>query len=82
MAGRPPRLRVRAEPRKRWYGTLYRMDEAKREFEMAPFLHLRDLPSPGVDLVLFDLISTDLAGHGSPAVRNAWLQRTGLRHWP
>ena len=75
LTNRTSRLRVRAEHRKRWYRTLHRLREPKREIEMALILRLRDRYSRCVDLVPFDLTSTYIEGHGSPAARNPWLQR-------
>ena len=69
-ASRSPRVRVAFAQLQRWYRTLDRLVALKPDIERALFLHLRDLFSLKVDLVLYDLTSTYFEGRG-PAGRGA-----------
>jgi transposase len=74
-----PRVRVQFRQLARWYRTLDELLVAKPEIERELFLHLRDLFSLKVDLVLYDLTSTYFEGGGPPGLSAYGYSRDG---WP
>jgi len=61
-----PRVRVEWRQLGQWYRTLDQLIERREKIEKELFLHLRELFSLKVDLVLYDLTSTYFEGHGPP----------------
>jgi hypothetical protein len=74
---RAPRVRVQFRQLARWYRTLDELLVAKPEIERELFLHLRDLFSLKVDLVLYDLTSTYFEGGGPPELGAYGYSRDG-----
>jgi transposase len=63
-ASKRPRVRVKDQQLRQWYGTLDRLITHKKEIEKELFLRLRNLFSLNVDLVFYDLTSTYFEGRG------------------
>jgi transposase len=63
-ASKRPRVRVKDQQLRQWYGTLDRLIAHKKEIEKELFLRLRNLFSLNVDLVFYDLTSTYFEGRG------------------
>lgn len=76
---RAPRVRVALRQLKQWYRTLDQLLARKERIEKELYLHLRDLFSLKVDLVLYDLTSTYFEGHGPPQLGAHGYSRDGKR---
>jgi len=64
LASKRPRVRVKDQQLRQWYGTLDRLVRSKEQIEKELFLSLRNLFSLKVDLVFYDVTSTYFEGHG------------------
>jgi transposase len=64
LASKRPRVRVKDQQLRKWYGTLDRLIAHKKEIEKQLFLRLRNLFALNVDLVFYDLTSTYFEGKG------------------
>jgi len=64
LASKRPRVRVKDQQLRTWYGTLDILIAHKKEIEKELFLRLRNLFSLNVDLVFYDLTSTYFEGNG------------------
>jgi transposase len=64
LASKRPRVRVKDQQLRKWYGTLDKLIAHKKEIEKQLFLRLRTLFSLNVDLVFYDLTSTYFEGKG------------------
>ncbi len=77
LASRRPRVRVKDQQLRQWYGTLDRLLEHKKEIEKELFLRLRNLFSLKVDMVFYDLTSTYFEGHGPEGLAKHGYSRDG-----
>ena len=64
LASQRPRVRVKDQQLRQWYGTLDRLVAHKKQIEKELFLRLRHLFALKVDLVFYDLTSTYFEGNG------------------
>ena len=72
-----PRVRVKDQQLRQWYGTLDRLLRHKREIEQQLFLRLRTLFALNVDLVFYDLTSTYFEGNGPAGLAKHGHSRDG-----
>src|SRR5712691_10742407 len=77
LASRRPRVRVKDEQLRQWYGTLDRLGRHKPQLEQELFLRLRTLFSLNVDLVFYDLTSTYFEGSGPAGLATHGHSRDG-----
>jgi transposase len=64
LSSKRPRVRVRDRQLRPWYATLDQLVVHQKQIERELFLRLRNLFSPSVDLVFYDLTSTYFEGNG------------------
>src|SRR6516164_9859014 len=67
-ASKRPRVRVKDQQLRQWYGTLDQLVAHQKQIEKELFLRLRNLFSLRVDLVFYDLTSTYFEGNGPAGV--------------
>ena len=77
LASRRPRVRVKDEQLRQWYGTLDRLGRHKPQLEQELFRRLRTLFSLNVDLVFYDLTSTYFEGSGPAGLAKHGHSRDG-----
>jgi len=72
-----PRVRVKDQQLRQWYGTLDDLIAQKKHIEKELFLRLRNLFALNVDLVFYDLTSTYFEGHGPDGLAKHGHSRDG-----
>jgi transposase len=77
LASRRPRVRVKDQQLRQWYGTLDKLIAHKKTIEKELFLRLRNLFSLKVDLVFYDLTSTYFEGNGPASIAKHGHSRDG-----
>src|SRR5438552_11425220 len=77
LASRRPRVRVKDQQLRQWYGTLDRLLRHKAHIEQELFLRLRTLFALTVDLVFYDLTSTYFEGNGPAGLAKHGHSRDG-----
>lgn len=77
LASHRPRVRVKDQQLRQWYGTLDRLVRHKPKVEQELFLRLRNLFSLKVDLVFYDLTSTYFEGNGPAGLATHGHSRDG-----
>lgn len=77
LASRRPRVRVKDQQLRQWYGTLDRLIAHKSEIEKELFVRLRTLFSLNVDLVFYDVTSTYFEGSGPASIAKHGHSRDG-----
>src|SRR3989441_836015 len=77
LASDRPRVRVKDQQLRQWYGTLDRLLRHKAHIEQELFLRLRTLFALTVDLVFYDLTSTYFEGNGPAGVAKHGHSRDG-----
>src|SRR3989442_2320301 len=77
LASDRPRVRVKDQQLRQWYGTLDRLLRHKAHIEQELFLRLRTLFALTVDLVFYDLTSTYFEGNGPAGVAQPRHRRDG-----
>lgn len=77
LASHRPRVRVKDQQLRQWYGTLDRLVRHKPTVEQELFLRLRNLFSLKVDLVFYDLTSTYFEGNGPAGLAKHGHSRDG-----
>jgi transposase len=74
---RQGRVQVHCQPLQAWYRTLDRLTAAKSAIEVSLYQRLRDLFSLQPDLVLYDITSTYVEGHGPAGLAKQGYSRDG-----
>jgi transposase len=77
LASHRPRVRVKDQQLRQWYGTLDRLVRHKPKIELELFLRLRTLFALNVDLVFYDLTSTYFEGNGPAGLAKHGHSRDG-----
>lgn len=77
LASHRPRVRVKDQQLRQWYGTLDRLVKHKPKVEQELFLRLRTLFALTVDLVFYDLTSTYFEGNGPAGLAKHGHSRDG-----
>src|SRR2546425_101794 len=77
LASDRPRVRVKDQQLRQWYGTLDRLLRHKAHIEQELFLRLRTLFALTVDLVFYDLTSTYFEGNGPAGLAKHGHSRDG-----
>ena len=77
LASHRPRVRVKDQQLRQWYGTLDRLVKHKSTVEQELFLRLRTLFALTVDLVFYDLTSTYFEGNGPAGLAKHGHSRDG-----
>jgi transposase len=77
LASHRPRVRVKDQQLRQWYGTLDRLVKHKPKVEQELFLRLRNLFALQVDLVFYDLTSTYFEGTGPAGLAKHGHSRDG-----
>lgn len=77
LASHRPRVRVKDQQLRQWYGTLDRVLRHKAQIEQDLFLRLRTLFALNVDLVFYDLTSTYFEGTGPAGLAKHGHSRDG-----
>ena len=77
LASKRPRVRVKDQQLRQWYGTLDRLVKHKPKVEQELFLRLRTLFALTVDLVFYDLTSTYFEGNGPAGLAKHGYSRDG-----
>jgi transposase len=77
LASHRPRVRVKDQQLRQWYGTLDRLVRHKSQVEQELFLRLRTLFALNVDLVFYDLTSTYFEGTGPVGLAKHGYSRDG-----
>jgi transposase len=77
LSSKRPRVRVKDQQLRQWYGTLDRLVAHKKQIEKELFLRLRNLFSLKVDLVFYDLTSTYFEGNGPEGLARHGHSRDG-----